>query len=594
MVGTKDFNVRCEVEHPSYVPEKFFSKEKKHVLSIVLGHNSKTQRMKNTSFYLIFTLFCICLKHGSSRVLDKRIVGTNGNFNYTIASCSVNPPCPLCANIPNGKPLVVNFGGFDFAIPNQGLGYDSITGTVVNDSSSSPLAIVGQVTVQGISFPCIGNIDLQGTLLFLQCTVNCQVTVQHACTTNCPSFASSTTQSPPTGSSSSTTRLAFTGTTSDPRSSDSTLVTTSSSLDEQIPSRSTDGTSPSLVLLSLLGVVPLIAVIVAGIVWIRHRKNRRNGSMGERGIDLESLPARPISAIQKVDPEDIFIPALDIVWKEPIGSGNFGQVHRGEWKGNSVALKTVPSETGSDIDREAQLLKSLQHPNIVSFYGLVSDPKSGHLSMVLEYLPQGDLGRYLVTNKDTLTDADLESICIQLLRGLVYLQSKKILHRDLAARNILVSTVDSRILVKIADFGLSRKVTKDTIYASSNHKSIPIRWSAPEVISKQIFSLASEVWSFGVVCWEIYSFGEQPFKDFTNKEVIEKVNQGYVLQRPERCPESIYLLIESCWSRDPSHRPNFALLLDAFERESQKTTKISPYLSELPRRTNEAQLYLND
>lgn len=140
---------------------------------------------------------------------------------------------------------------------------------------------------------------------------------------------------------------------------------------------------------------------------------------------------------------------------------------------------------------------------------------------------------------------------------MLYLSEKKIIHRDLAIRNLLVTIhgQNNKYLIKIADFGLSRNI--DTNYYQASNSVFPVKWTAPEAVEKGKFSSMSDVWSFGIVLWELFTYGKIPYPGMSNQEVIEKVSNGYRLPPPKNCPPNIIELMNKCWSYNPKERPNF-------------------------------------
>lgn len=141
---------------------------------------------------------------------------------------------------------------------------------------------------------------------------------------------------------------------------------------------------------------------------------------------------------------------------------------------------------------------------------------------------------------------------------MAYLASKGIIHRDLAARNILI---DSNRLCKIADFGFARDIAANKIYERKSDGRLPIRWMAPESLYDNMYSVKSDIWSFGVLTWEIVTLGSTPYPGMGAAEVMRKIKEGYRLERPEHCKRELYNIMYYCWDKDPSCRPSFGELV---------------------------------
>ncbi|XP_028678490.2 NT-3 growth factor receptor [Erpetoichthys calabaricus] len=264
----------------------------------------------------------------------------------------------------------------------------------------------------------------------------------------------------------------------------------------------------------------------------------------------------------------------DIVLKRELGEGAFGKVFLAECYNLSptkdkmlVAVKTLKDPTISarkDFQREAELLTNLQHEHIVKFYGVCVD--GDPLIMVFEYMKHGDLNKFLRAHgpdamilvdgqprqaKGELGLSQMLHIATQIASGMVYLASQHFVHRDLATRNCLVG---NNLLVKIGDFGMSRDIYSTDYYRVGGHTMLPIRWMPPESIMYRKFTTESDVWSFGVILWEIFTYGKQPFFQLANNEVIECITQGRVLERPRSCPKEVYDIMLGCWQREPQQR----------------------------------------
>ncbi|XP_076809101.1 tyrosine-protein kinase Fer-like isoform X2 [Clavelina lepadiformis] len=246
-----------------------------------------------------------------------------------------------------------------------------------------------------------------------------------------------------------------------------------------------------------------------------------------------------------------------------LGAGNFGTVYRGLLIGTNqwVAVKTckenVDRSTRDKFLMEARILKEFDHPNIVKLIGVCTDRQP--IYIVMELVEGGDLGVYLKKLVSQLYTHHLVGFCRDACAGLAYLEGKKCIHRDVAARNCLVSQTCS---IKITDFGMSRE-EDDGIYTASGYmKSIPVRWTAPEALNFGQFTSASDVWSFGVLSWEIFAYGKQPYPNMTNLQTRESIEKGYRMPMQENCPREYYeqVMVRS-WENDPGRRPRFADLL---------------------------------
>ncbi|XP_074102045.1 protein tyrosine kinase 2 Fak isoform X2 [Cotesia typhae] len=244
---------------------------------------------------------------------------------------------------------------------------------------------------------------------------------------------------------------------------------------------------------------------------------------------------------------------------EIIGEGQFGNVHKGSYKGRdghtvAVAVKTCKVDadlaTAEKFLEEAYIMQQFEHPYIIRLIGVCSEAP---IWLVMELARLGEMRAYLQNNKHRLDLATLLLYTFQLSTALSYLESKKFVHRDIAARNVLVS---SHTCVKLADFGLSRWVEDQSYYIASKCK-LPIKWMAPESINFRRFTTSSDVWMFGVCMWEILMLGVKPFQGVKNNEVIRKLENGERLALPDRCPPRLYSLMSQCWSYEPSKRPTF-------------------------------------
>ncbi|KAK0135541.1 Protein-tyrosine kinase 2-beta [Merluccius polli] len=278
-------------------------------------------------------------------------------------------------------------------------------------------------------------------------------------------------------------------------------------------------------------------------------------SMGS-DIYCEILDERPKSAVK------YGIDRSDIVLGRILGSGFFGEVYEGVYKQingdrTSVAVKTCKDCSPDVMEKfmsEAVIMKNLDHPNIVKLIGIIEEDP---VWIVMELYPFGELGNYLTEKQEELTNIILVLFSLQICKALVYLGGVNMVHRDIAVRNVLVASPDC---VKLGDFGLSRYIEEEEYYKASVTR-LPIKWMAPESINFRRFTSASDVWMFAVCLWEIMSRGQQPFFWLENRDVINQLEQGIRLPKPEQCPPALYSLMTRCWSYDPRERPTFTELV---------------------------------
>ncbi|XP_055987235.1 cytoplasmic tyrosine-protein kinase BMX [Sorex fumeus] len=257
----------------------------------------------------------------------------------------------------------------------------------------------------------------------------------------------------------------------------------------------------------------------------------------------------------------------EITVLKQLGSGQFGVVHLAKWKGQyDVAVKMIKEGSMSEDEffQEAQTMMKLSHPKLVKFYGVCS--KRYPIYIVTEYITNGCLLDYLKNHGKGLEPCQLLEMCYDVCEGMAFLESHQFIHRDLAARNCLV---DSDLTVKVSDFGMTRYVLDDQ-YVSSVGTKFPVKWSAPEVFHYFKYSSKSDVWAFGILMWEVFTLGKQPYDLYDNSQVVVKVTQGHRLYRPQLASDTIYQIMYSCWHEHPEKRPTFQQLLSSIENLQEK------------------------
>lgn len=260
-----------------------------------------------------------------------------------------------------------------------------------------------------------------------------------------------------------------------------------------------------------------------------------------------------------------------------LGQGAFGEVYQGFYKHRDgdaiempVAVKTLPEmSTGqaeADFLMEAAIMAKFNHPNIVHLIGVCFDRHPRFI--VLELLAGGDLKNFLREGRNKperpspLTMKDLVFCALDVAKGCRYMESKRFIHRDIAARNCLLSSKGPGRVVKIADFGMARDIYRSDYYRKGGKAMLPIKWMPPEAFLDGIFTSKTDVWSFGVLLWEVFSLGLMPYTGLPNRDVMQLVTGGGRLDAPPGCPSPIYRIMADCWSPSPEERPSFSNLLE--------------------------------
>ncbi|XP_055045467.1 ephrin type-B receptor 4b isoform X2 [Misgurnus anguillicaudatus] len=348
--------------------------------------------------------------------------------------------------------------------------------------------------------------------------------------------------------------------------------------------------------LSAVGLLVLIAVVIVAVFCFRRSSRIRDPDPDKSGQFLMGQGIKVyIDPFTYEDPNEAvreFAKEIDVSFvkiEEVIGAGEFGEVCRGRLKvpgkkENYVAIKTLKGgytdKQRRDFLSEASIMGQFQHPNIIHLEGVIT--ASCPVMILTEYMENGALDSFLRLNDGQFTPIQLVGMLRGIASGMKYLSEMSYVHRDLAARNILVN---SNLVCKVSDFGLSRFLTEnssDPTYTSSLGGKIPIRWTAPEAIAFRKFTSASDVWSYGIVMWEVMSFGERPYWDMSNQDVINAIEQDYRLPPPPECPASLHQLMLDCWQKERSSRPRFCAIVSALDRliRNPASLKITGRLSD--------------
>ncbi|XP_050674066.1 fibroblast growth factor receptor homolog 1-like isoform X2 [Leptidea sinapis] len=288
---------------------------------------------------------------------------------------------------------------------------------------------------------------------------------------------------------------------------------------------------------------------------------------------------------------------VDIDWEVPrdsltvgkiLGEGEFGKVVKADCVGilkpgmQSIVAVKMLKEGHTDAEMmalvsEMEMMKMIgKHVNIINLLGCCT--QDGPLYVIVEYAPNGNLREFLrnhrpgnryesptedLKEKKTLTQKDLVSFSYQVARGMEYLASRRCIHRDLAARNVLVS--DDCVL-KIADFGLAKDVHSNDYYRKKTEGRLPVRWMAPESLYHKVFTTQTDVWSFGVLLWEIMTLGGTPYPTVPGQYMYQHLSAGHRMEKPPCCSLEIYMLMRECWSFSPNDRPSFTELVEDLDK----------------------------
>ncbi|XP_044595519.1 proto-oncogene tyrosine-protein kinase receptor Ret isoform X1 [Cotesia glomerata] len=351
----------------------------------------------------------------------------------------------------------------------------------------------------------------------------------------------------------------------------------------------------------------------------KHRSDDMNNGLGilpldylDRGdghlISIDSFAATNRSLLlpksSPPDPKWEFSRSR-LTIEQVLGEGEFGRVLRakavdiGGWPGpTTVAVKTLKEDASgselADLLSEYQLLKEAQHPNVIRLLGACTSP-GGPVYLIIEFAEFGSLRNYLRRSRHlesegrvpcstsllsaspgntreelqdtslnyTITPHDILSFAWQISKGMAYLADIKLVHRDLAARNVLLATGK---VCKISDFGLTRDVYEDDAYLKRSKGRVPVKWMAPESLADHVYTSKSDVWSFGVLLWELVTLGASPYPGVDVHNLYNLLKAGYRMERPANCSAQLYKLMVSCWHDEPGMRPSFKELTCQWER----------------------------
>lgn len=290
---------------------------------------------------------------------------------------------------------------------------------------------------------------------------------------------------------------------------------------------------------------------------VAHYQQHADGLCANLVIPARIIEKPDTVGLSRQANEDWEIDRRQIKLIQRLGAGQFGEVWEGKWNNTtSVAVKTLKVGTMSPYEflQEASLMKKLRHPKLIQLYAVCT--KQEPIYIITELMAHGSLLEYLRKEGRSLFHPQLIDMTAQVAAGMAYLETQNYIHRDLAARNILVGEHN---ICKVADFGLARLIDED-VYEAHTGAKFPIKWTAPEAALYNRFTVKSDVWSFGIMLYEVITYGRCPYPGLTNLDVIEKLPQGYRMSCPPGCPAMLHEMMLECWRQDPACRPTFESL----------------------------------
>ncbi|XP_044201268.1 receptor tyrosine-protein kinase erbB-4-like isoform X2 [Thunnus albacares] len=317
-----------------------------------------------------------------------------------------------------------------------------------------------------------------------------------------------------------------------------------------------------------LFIIVILALSVA--VYVRRKSIKKKRAL-RRFLETELVEPLTPSGTAPNQAQLRILKETELKRVKILGSGAFGTVYKGIWvpEGETVkipvAIKILNETTGPKANVEfmdALIMASMEHPHLVRLLGVCLSPT---IQLVTQLMPHGCLLDYVHEHKDNIGSQLLLNWCVQIAKGMMYLEERRLVHRDLAARNVLVKSPNH---IKITDFGLARLLDADEkeYNADGGKVGMPIKWMALECIHYRKFTHQSDVWSYGVTIWELMTFGGKPYDGISTREIPDILEKGERLPQPPICTIDVYMVMVKCWMIDADSRPKFKELAAEFCR----------------------------
>ncbi|XP_059823352.1 receptor tyrosine-protein kinase erbB-4-like isoform X6 [Hypanus sabinus] len=316
-----------------------------------------------------------------------------------------------------------------------------------------------------------------------------------------------------------------------------------------------------------LFIVVILGLVVA--VYLRRKSIKKKRAM-RRFLETELVEPLTPSGAAPNQAQLRILKETELKRIKILGSGAFGTVYKGIWvpEGETVkipvAIKILRERTGPKANvefmDEALIMASMDHPHLVRLLGVCLSPT---IQLVTQLMPHGCLLDYVREHKDNIGSQLLLNWCVQIAKGMMYLEERRLVHRDLAARNVLVKSPNH---IKITDFGLARLLDVDEKEYNADGGKMPIKWMALECIHYRKFTHQSDVWSYGVTIWELMTFGGKPYDGIPAREIPDILEKGERLSQPPICTIDVYMVMVKCWMIDADSRPKFKELAAEFSR----------------------------